>query len=215
MPDTNRPGWPISFHDSESEWVQPETTPTNDPHKDLLHHLIQSHAGELRAVGSGSWKRFYGQPPEALFHPQFASTPEQKAAMADYKIVLEKGHRRKGKGSASASGGKGGTGKGKGKGPASGGSERPMGTRFGTPGFQSRILHIHDENTYYVWGGAVISLPRLLHCLGAGHSASDLYAYWHTLNIIVTQRPHAWSKETRQVAAFKRYEQFGHWGHRD
>ena len=47
LPDTNRPGQPISPLDFENDWAQPRTTPTNDPHKDLLHHLFQNHAAEL------------------------------------------------------------------------------------------------------------------------------------------------------------------------
>ena len=63
MPDTNRLGHPISPLQFELELVRPETTPTNDPHKDLLHHLFQAHAGELRAVGKGTWAKHHGQPP--------------------------------------------------------------------------------------------------------------------------------------------------------
>jgi hypothetical protein len=66
MPDTNQPGHPISPLQFRIEWVQPTTTPTNDPHKDLLHHLFQSHAAELRSVGKGTWTKHHGQPPRAL-----------------------------------------------------------------------------------------------------------------------------------------------------
>jgi hypothetical protein len=29
----------------------------NDHHKDMLHHLLQNHAVELRAVGKGTWTK--------------------------------------------------------------------------------------------------------------------------------------------------------------
>ena len=40
LPDTNRRGQPISPLDFEIDWVQPKTTPMNNPHKDLLRHLL-------------------------------------------------------------------------------------------------------------------------------------------------------------------------------
>ena len=54
MPDTNRLGHPINSRQFELEWVRPKTTPTNDPHKDLLHIVLQVHAAELRSVGKGT-----------------------------------------------------------------------------------------------------------------------------------------------------------------
>ena len=212
MPDTNQPGVPISLEDFESDWVQQKTTPTNVPHKDLLHHLIQSHAGELRALGTGNWKRCEGRPCEALFHWQYAMSSQERAEMHSYKRWCDDHGRGRGKGSAF--GGKGG--KGKGKGPASGGkgdSEAPMWSRYGKPNFENRILRIHDEGSFDVWEGVVISLPRLFHCLGFAFTAADLYAFWHTLNIIATHRPHSWATEARQGASRERYRRWGKYGH--
>ena len=203
MPDTNQLGHPISPLQFQLEWVQPTTTPTNDPHKDLLHHLFQIHAAELRSVGKGTWTKHHGQPPEPLFHPQFSVTEEEKNEMLSYKKGMHTGK-----------------GKGKGKRPASGGkghchSETPMWDRFGYPNFQSRILSIQTHNTFWVWEGSVMSLPRLMHCLGTAHSVADIYSYWNSLNIIATHRPHAWSKPARREAAFERMRETGHWRHRD
>ena len=72
-----------------------------------------------------------------------------------------------------------------------------------------------DPQYFFGLGGSVMSLPRLMRCLGTAHSAADIYSYWNSLNSIATHRPHAWSKPARREAAFERMRETGHWRHRD
>ena len=213
LPDTNSAsGKPITPEDFEATWLSHATTPTGNPHKDLLHHLMQNHAGELAALTDGTWRSLRGQPPEALFHAQFAVDFDQ------YWLI---------KGASPASGGKG-KGKpdfgGKGKGKAAFGGKGKKGNpdpafggdlvaQFGHPGFKNRILHIETWDHYWVWEGPLFSLPRLFHCLGLSFSASEIYAFYRSLNLRVVHRPHSWPARERAVASVLRYKDTGRYGH--
>ena len=144
-----------------------------------------------------------GSPPEPVFHPQFSVTEKDKNEMLSYKKGLHTGK-----------------GKGKGKRPASGGkgychSETPMWDRFGYPNSRVVLSRFRPTILFGVLEGSIMSLPRLMRCLGTAHSLADMYSFWTSWNIIATHRPHAWSKPPRREAALERMRETGHWRHRD
>ena len=201
LPNTNKQGEAITAEEFHQQWVLKPVGPTDEPRKDLIHHLLSNHAGELVQVGEGEWKVYNGPVPPALFLPQYSIDEEQ------YHMVNGKGGSKGGK--------KGWRHKGKGVG-AKGGQASASGddTQFtGWVGFENRIVIRSSDQQYAVWQGPLITLPRLFHALGKAFTAAELYEFWCHCKLRVLHRPHAWGSELRQDAAYERYKSTGYWGH--
>lgn len=209
LPDTNKSGEAISDQDFEYHWASGQPLASSEPRKELIHHLLLKHAGELIQVGEGCWRAYDGSrvPPELLL-PQYSIDEEQ------YHMV-------KGKGSGKASGGsKGGKGckkkpplhRGKGskqaQSSASGDDES-----FAWVGFENRIVRRISDRQYVVWESPLMSLPRLFHSLGRKFTATELYDFWCHSKLRALHRPHAWASMLLQDAAYERFKSTGYWGH--
>ena len=75
--DPDRPGQPLAEDAFERNWVLANVTPTNDPKKNVFHHIVKNHEGELRSMDKGEWVKMQGVPPDVLFHPQYATDSSQ------------------------------------------------------------------------------------------------------------------------------------------
>lgn len=204
LADPDHPGQPLAGDVFERDWARRTTTPTGNPVKDLFHHIVKNHEGELRSMDQGKWVKMWGVPPDALLHPQFSMDHQQ---FRDVKGKLNKGKGKdKGKGKAdkgqplAASKGKGNV-------------DQPL-ADLKVPGFENRILHIANEHEYWVWTGGLTSLPRLAHALGAQYSLHELYGFWCAMDIRVTHREHPWPNQIKSDAAMLRKKETGRFGHR-
>ena len=66
MPDTSQLGHPISPLQFQLEWVQPTTTPTNDPHKDLFAPLGSASCSRVAISRQGDMDKASWAAPRAL-----------------------------------------------------------------------------------------------------------------------------------------------------
>ena len=181
---------------------------------------------------AGRWERGQGEVPDALFDPQFACNEtdfafckgmsgdwyQHSRHAADYKAWKGKGKdKAKGKDKGKEQPAVGGTGQpavggggGKGK-PAVGGKGQLVLAR-GLP-FESNILHVAEDGTWYYRTGKCLSLAHLFAKCGGLHTAAKLYEYYNLCRPIASKRPHAWSSPARQVAAIERKAATGRYGH--
>ena len=206
--DPDNPGQPLATDVFERKWAQANTTPTNNPIKNVFHHIIKNHEGELRSMENGTWVRVHGVPPDALFHEQFAMDASQFWMCKGVKSGKGQG-KNKGKGRKSLWRDSPASGTGKGK------VNQPLAVAdLKVPGFENRILQIEDEVTFWVWTGGLTSLSRLAHALGPTFTFPEIYGLYCAMDIRVTHRVHSWPNQIRSDAAILRKRETGFFGHR-
>ena len=217
LPDTDKlTGEPISDWAFHQRW--------NQDARNLMHHLIKKHEGELKEL-EGHWVEssdLVSSIPDALFDPQFSlneldfetarwlDEPRRASSSmhADTYLIMAKG-----KGKKPAVGGKGGKGKPGGQGkPAVGGKGQwIVDNKNGE--WLSSALQMSPTGWRYR-EGSCIDLPTVFLKLGKWYTATQLYRYWNTLPPFVSKRPHSWSSPWVAQAAHERFKETGYYGHR-
>ena len=63
--------------------------------------------------------------------------------------------------------------------------------------------------------GFITTLPELISKFGADYSAMEIMFWYTNAQKCPRKRPHPWGSPTVGAAAKERYEEYGHYGHRE